>query len=123
MIKIAMFFDRCVHTWIAHMCAHQSINRAVEELIHVKFVIMNNRSQTVRDSSPTISNGLLGKIEHPKGTASPFTSQKQFPLLLSFLTALLIADRSKDTERSKRSIKPCLVSKVQRVKLSLWNFQ
>ena len=56
-----------------------------------------------QNSSPTISFGLLGITEHLKGTASPFSNQKQFLLFSS--TALLIADRSKETEWSKRGRK------------------
>ena len=64
------------------MCAHRSINRAVEKLIYVKFAIMINRRIELRNSYPTISNGVLGIIEHPKGTAPPFTNQKQFFIII-----------------------------------------
>ena len=57
-----------------------------------------------------ISNQLLGMTEDPKGTAPPCTDQKQF--LLTFFTTLLIAEWSKEAERSKKFKKNCIRSVI-----------
>ena len=99
------------------MCAHRSINRAVEKLIYVKFaIIMINRRIELRNSYPTISNGVLGIIEHPKGTAPPFTNQKQF--------FIIIFDRSFDRRpvernRAVEKVNDICILSILRVKLSL----
>ena len=87
-----------------------SINRAVEKLIkfNMKFVILIKRTRSQKFISHDL-NQLSGISEFPKGRVPPFPDQKQ--LLLSFSTAIFIADRSKETEPSKRSIKTVLVSK------------
>ena len=59
--------------------------------------MMINRSQKFIFNE--FASIIAGITEHPKDTAPPCTDQIQF--LLSFSTAFLIADRSKEAERSK----------------------
>ena len=72
---------------ITHMYAHRSINRAVEKQIHVKFVIIINRSQKFisHDFESTIGNNETSQRNSPSFYCTNTKSlAKEFSKILIF---------------------------------------
>ena len=109
-----------LYQWVLNWNEHSAL-LPLPICVHIGQQMKIERWKVEVKNSSTISNRILGITKHPKGTAPPSADQKQF--LVSFSTARLIADLSKETDRSKRGRKRSLKTAFGqlRVKLSLYN--